>query len=78
MKTLQDFKREQMKNPAFARVYQEMDPERNIIRAMVEARIAQNLTQKEVAEKTGIAQAELSRMENGLWAMPQPSRWAGI
>ncbi|WP_314624067.1 helix-turn-helix transcriptional regulator [uncultured Selenomonas sp.] len=45
---------------------------------MVEARIAQNLTQKEVAEKTGIAQAELSRMENGLWAMPQPSRWAGI
>ncbi len=66
MKTLQDFKREQMKNPAFARVYQEMEPERNIIRAMVEARIAQNLTQKEVAEKTGIAQAELSRMENGL------------
>ena len=62
MKTLQDFKREQMKNPAFARVYQEMEPERN----MVEARIAQNLTQKEVAEKTGIAQAELSRMENGL------------
>ena len=29
MKTLQDFKREQMKNPAFASVYQEMDPERN-------------------------------------------------
>ena len=78
MKTLQDFKQEQMKNPAFARVYQEREPERNIIRAMVEARIAQNLTQKEVAEKTGIAQAELSRMENGLRAMPQPSRWAGI
>ena len=34
MKTLQDFKREQMKNAAFARVYQEMEPERNIIRVL--------------------------------------------
>ena len=35
------------------------------IRAMIDARIAQNLTQKELAERTGIAQTEISRLENG-------------
>ena len=36
-----------------------------VIRAIVEARAAQNLTQKELAERTGIAQTEISRLENG-------------
>lgn len=65
MKTLEEFKKEQMQNPEFAKAYRELEPEMNLIRAIVSARISQNLTQKELAEKTGIAQTEISRIENG-------------
>ena len=37
----------------------------NIIRAIVDARNQQKLTQKELAERTGIAQTEISRIESG-------------
>ena len=62
---LQDYKKEKMKDPAFAKAYEEIQPEINVIRAMIEARTSQNLTQKQLAEKTGIAQTEISRLENG-------------
>ena len=54
-----------MRDPEFAKAYKEMQPEFNIIRAIIEARTANNLTQKELAERTGIAQTEISRIENG-------------
>ena len=37
----------------------------DVIRAIVDARISQNLTQKELAEKSGIDQADISKLENG-------------
>lgn len=37
----------------------------NVIRAMIDARTSQNLTQKELSERTGIAQTEISKLENG-------------
>ena len=37
----------------------------DLIRALVEARISQNLTQKELAARTGIDQADISKLENG-------------
>ena len=65
MKTLKEFKEEQLKNPEFVKEYEAIQPEMNIIRAMVDARISQNLTQKELAERTGINQADISKLENG-------------
>ena len=63
--TLQEYKKEKMKDPGFAKAYEEVQPELNVIRAMINARTSQNLTQKQLAEKTGIAQTEISRLENG-------------
>ena len=37
----------------------------DVIRAIVDARNSQNLTQKELAERTGINQADISKIENG-------------
>ena len=37
----------------------------SVIKALVDARISQNMTQKELAEATGIAQGEISKLENG-------------
>jgi transcriptional regulator with XRE-family HTH domain len=54
-----------MRDPEFAQAYSDIQPEMNVIRALIDARISQGLTQKELSEKTGIAQAEISRLENG-------------
>ena len=62
---LQEYKKEKMKDPAFAKAYEEIQPELSVTRAMIDARTSRNLTQKQLAEKTGIAQTEISRLENG-------------
>ena len=62
---LKDYKKKKMQDPEFAKAYEEIQPEMNVIRAMIEARTSQNLTQKELSERTGIAQTEISRLENG-------------
>ena len=65
MKTLNEFMAEQLKNPEFREEYDKIQPELDVIRAFVEARISQNLTQKELAARTGIDQADISKLENG-------------
>ena len=39
--------------------------EYDIIQAMIDARVKQNITQKELSERTGITQADISRIERG-------------
>lgn len=63
--TFDEYKAGQLKNPEFAKAYEEIQPEMNIIRAMIDARTSQNLTQHELSERTGIAQGEISKLENG-------------
>ncbi len=62
---LQEYKSKAMQDPEFVKEYEAVQPEMEIIRAIVEARNASHLTQKELAERTGIAQTEISRLENG-------------
>ena len=56
---------EQLKDPEFEKEWNEIQPEMDVIRAMVDMRIKQNLTQKELASRTGIDQADISKLENG-------------
>ncbi len=56
---------EQMTNPEFVEAYEEIQPEMSVIRAMIDARLSRGMTQKEIAEATGIAQGEISKLENG-------------
>ena len=58
-------KDELMKDPEFKREYETIEPEFNIIKAMIDARKQSHLTQSELAKKTGIAQADISKLENG-------------
>lgn len=55
----------QLKEPEFEKEWNEIQPEMDVIRAMVDMRIKQNLTQKELASRTGIDQADISKLENG-------------
>ncbi|HAP03621.1 MAG TPA: transcriptional regulator [Lachnospiraceae bacterium] len=65
MKTLNNMLSEQLKDEEFRKEYEAIQPEMDVIRAIVDARISQNLTQKELAERTGINQADISKLENG-------------
>ncbi len=56
---------EQMADPAFKQEWDALEPEYQVIRALIEARRQKQLTQKQLAEITGIAQADISRLENG-------------
>lgn len=65
MRKFDDFLAEQLKNEEFRKEYDNLQPEFDVIRAMINARTSQNLTQKELAERTGINQADISKLENG-------------
>ncbi len=65
MKTLQTYLEQQLENPEFSKEYAEQQPEMDVIRALVDARISRNLTQKELAQLTGIHQSDISKLENG-------------
>ena len=65
MKTFNDVLNEQMQNNEFKKEYEAIQPGMNVIRAIVDARTSQNLTQKELDRRSGINQADISCIENG-------------
>ena len=66
MSDLSVFLSEQMNDPEFVQEYNAVQPEMDAIRSMIEARKSLNLTQKQLAELTGIDQGDISKLENGL------------
>lgn len=56
---------EQLKDREFKEEWDALEPEFQIVRAMIDARQKLSMTQKELAEITGISQADISRMESG-------------
>ena len=56
---------EQLRDPEFKAEWDALEPERQIMRAIVEGRDEQALTQKQLSEMTGITQADISRFESG-------------
>lgn len=64
MSNFNDYLSQKMKDPAFKAEYDALEPEFSIIQAMIDARKASGLTQQQLAEKTGIAQADISKLEN--------------
>jgi len=63
--TFREDLQEQMKDPAFAREYKALEPEYEIIRQLITSRSEQNITQKELADRIGIKQSNISRLESG-------------
>ena len=60
-----DFLQEQLLDPEFRKEYDALQPERAVIQAIIDARKTSGLTQKELSQRTGIAQGDISRLENG-------------
>ena len=65
MKKFDDYLKEQLQDDEFRKEYEALQPEFDVIRAIINARISQGLTQKELSERTGINQADISKLESG-------------
>ena len=65
MSDLQELKNELMQDPEFKKEYESLQLEMDITRAILDARIQAGLTQIQLSEKSGISQADISRLERG-------------
>ena len=54
-----------LQEPEFKKEWDSLEPEFQLIKAMLDAREKQGLTQRQLSEKTGITQADICKMENG-------------
>ena len=65
MNSCKEYKERALQNPEVKTEYDALQPEYDIIQAMIDARKSQHLTQKELSARTGITQADISRIEKG-------------
>lgn len=65
MSDLNNFFEKQMQNEEFRKEYNALAPKYELIKEIIKERNAQNLTQKQFAEKVGIKQSNISRLESG-------------
>ena len=60
-----DFLQEQLQDSEFRKEYEALQPEHAVIQAMIDARKASGMTQKELSARSGIAQGDISKLEHG-------------
>ena len=63
--TLTEALKEQMKDETFRKEYESLEPEYDLISSLIDARKLNHVTQKQLADATGIAQSDISKIENG-------------
>jgi DNA-binding XRE family transcriptional regulator len=63
--TYDDFKTTTLKDADVKAEYDALEDEFNLISELIKARTAKNLTQADLAEKTGLKQAAIARLESG-------------
>lgn len=64
-KNFRDLLNERLKDEDFKKEYDELTPEYEVVKAFLNARKQSNMTQKELSEKSGVAQSDISKLENG-------------
>ncbi len=65
---MDDFKKfltSQLENPEFKKEWDKLEPEYQIMSAMIKARNETGITQQQLSKLSGINQSNLSRIENG-------------
>ena len=65
MSDLRKYIDKQMQDPEFKAEHEATKAEFEVMRALIAARSEANLTQRELAERSGVRQSNISRIENG-------------
>lgn len=67
-RTLKEYIAEQMKDPEFKKAWDDLDPEFEVLEAMLKARAKSGITQAELARRMGTTQSVISRLEHGAFS----------
>ena len=62
--TYEELKELALSNPETKKEYDALEPEYQLILALIELRNEQNISQQELAERSGINRSDISRIEN--------------
>ena len=65
MTNFDEFLEDQLEDPEFRAEWDALEPEFAIVQAMIDAREDAGMTQQKLSELTGIAQADISKLESG-------------
>lgn len=65
MENWETFKKELLKDKAFAREYKRLEPQYALISQVIGRRIEKKMTQAQLAKKIGTKQSAIARMESG-------------
>lgn len=65
MNDLHKYLEKQLQNPDFRAEHEATRTDFEVAKALIEARTSMNMTQKELAERSGIRQSNISRIESG-------------
>ena len=57
-----------MKNPQFKKAWEDLDPEFQVLKAMIKAREKTGISQAELARRVGTKQSVISRLERGAFS----------
>jgi DNA-binding XRE family transcriptional regulator len=65
MQEWEEVRKELLKDPAVKREYEKLRPEYELARELIKARLSKKLTQEQLANKVGVKQAYIARLEGG-------------
>ncbi len=65
MKTFKQYMSTSLKDPAFKQAYDALESEYQLARSLIEARLKLKLTQQQLADKAGVTQNTITRLESG-------------
>jgi len=65
MSNFDNYFEKQMQDKEFITEYEALEPQYEIIKQLIRERSTQNLTQKDLAERVGLKQSNISRLESG-------------
>lgn len=65
MTNYDDWRKEALSDPEVLKEYYAQKPEFDLVRELYRARLEANMSQAELAEKSGVTQADISRIEKG-------------
>lgn len=63
--TLKEYLDKQLENEEFKKEWEDFQPELDLMKQVIGERIKQNISQKELADRMGTKQANISKLENG-------------
>ena len=66
MSDIDELLEKELQDPDFAKAWEETEIEYQIKTMLIQARLENKMTQKQLSEKTGIRQSNISRIEKGV------------